>query len=195
MALQNQTIVRFRHEVCPSKDALAGSCPWSDVKESLVKPYTVSVEIDLPRAKVIELFDNPDNMFHWQNGLQSYEHLSGQPGQPGAKSKLIYINGKHTIELIETIDRRELPERFDGSYEWGGGRNSLENRFVEIAPERTRWDSTCHYEMRTLFLKAMALLMPGSFKKENLKFMKNFKAFAETGATVGNSAASASNGS
>lgn len=32
-----------------------------------MKPYTVAVEIDLPRDKVIELFDNSENMFHWQN--------------------------------------------------------------------------------------------------------------------------------
>ena len=27
-----------------------------------MKPYTVEIEIDLPRDRVIELFDNPDNL-------------------------------------------------------------------------------------------------------------------------------------
>ena len=52
-----------------------------------MKAYTVAIEIDLPRDRVIELFDNPDNLFKWQTGLQSFDHLSGEPGQPGAKSK------------------------------------------------------------------------------------------------------------
>ena len=149
-----------------------------------MKPYTISIEIDLPREKVIELFDNADNMYHWQNGLQSFEHISGEPGQAGAKSKLVYIHGKHTIELIETITKRNLPDEFDGSYEWSDGKNTLENRFIIVAPNRTRWESTCSYQMKSLFMKLMGLLMPGSFKKQNLKFMENFKAFAETGASV-----------
>jgi hypothetical protein len=149
-----------------------------------MKPYTVSIEIDLPRDKVIELFDNSDNMFHWQNGLQSFEHVSGEPGQPGAKSKLVYVNGKNTIELTETITKRNLPDEFNGSYEWSSGKNTLENRFIVVGPNKTRWESTCGYEMKTLFMKAMGLVMSGSFKKQNLKFMENFKAFAETGASV-----------
>ena len=46
--------------------------------------YTVETEIDQPIEKVIELFDNPDNMQYWMDGLISFEHLSGTPGQPGA---------------------------------------------------------------------------------------------------------------
>ena len=59
-----------------------------------MKSYTVSIEIDMPRDEVVALFDNADNLFHWQNGLQSFEHVSGEPGQPGAKSKLVFQNGK-----------------------------------------------------------------------------------------------------
>jgi len=38
--------------------------------------------------------------------------------------------------------------------------------------------------MKTMLMKVMGRLMSGSFKKQNLKFMENFKAFAETGASV-----------
>ena len=51
--------------------------------------YTVEIEIDLPRERVIELFDSTENCFKWQKGLLSFDHLSGEPGQPGAKSKLV----------------------------------------------------------------------------------------------------------
>ncbi|MFQ5507583.1 MAG: SRPBCC family protein [Planctomycetota bacterium] len=54
-----------------------------------MKPYTVEVDIDLPRERVIELFDNADNLYKWQPGLQSFEHLSGEPGQPGASSRMV----------------------------------------------------------------------------------------------------------
>ena len=149
-----------------------------------MKPYTVEIDIDLPRDRVIELFDNPDNLQHWQNGFQSFEHLSGEPGKPGAKSKLIYQNGKHRIELIETITKNELPESFDGSYDWGHGSNTLVNEFIEVGPNRTKWKSTCSYEFRGLMLKAMGFFFPGKFKEQNMMFLKNFKAFAEHGNSV-----------
>ena len=36
-------------------------------------------------------------------GLQTFERLSGEPGQPGAKSKLTFLNGKRTIELSDAL--------------------------------------------------------------------------------------------
>ena len=149
-----------------------------------MKAYTVSVEIDLPRDRVLELFDDPDNLLKWQTGLQSFEHLTGERGQPGATSKLVYKQGKRDIELIETVTRRELPDHFDGTYEWKGGMNSLENRFIEVGPDRTRWESTCTYTFSSPMLKLMGFLVPGMFKKENQKYLDNFKAFCEEGRDV-----------
>ena len=149
-----------------------------------MKEYTVSVEIDLPREKVIELFDNPDNLAMWQEGFQSFTHLEGEPGQPGAKSLIVYENNGQRVELTETILERNLPDQFDGVYSWGGGSNTLLNRFIEVGPDRTRWESTCSYEFKTLFLKLMGFFMPGAFKKQNQKFLDAFKAFCEKGRDV-----------
>ena len=150
----------------------------------VLKPYTVAVEIDLPRTKVLELFDSSENLFKWQNGLQSFKHLSGEPGQVGAKSELVYFNDGKKIELVETITLRDFPDRFDGHYQWGGGSNHLENRFIELDENRTRWESTCSYEFSSLFLKLMGMVMPGAFKKQNQKFLDNFKDFCENGTSV-----------
>ena len=144
-----------------------------------MKEYTVSVEIERPRQRVVELFDNPANLCKWQDGLQSFEPISGTPGQPGAKSKLVFLIGKRRMELIETVTERRLPEEFNGSYEWPGGRNTLQNRFIAVAPNRTVWESTCAYEFSSMTLKLMGLLCPGMFRKQNLKFMRSFKAFVE----------------
>ena len=149
-----------------------------------MKPYTVEIEINLPRDRVIELFDNPDNLFKWQTGLQSFEHLSGEPGQPGARSRLVYQNGKHRIELIETVTERKLPEEFNGTYEWKGGTNTLRNRFVALGPSRTKWESTCEYQFSSFMLKMMGFFAPGMFRKQNLKFLQNFKEFCEHGRDV-----------
>lgn len=149
-----------------------------------MKPYTVVIEIALPRDRVIALFDDPDNLCKWQAGLQSFTHLSGQPGQPGARSKLVFRNGKQTIELIETVTDRNLPDEFNGTYEWNGGKNTLRNRFLELGPNRTRWESTCEYQFTSWMLKLMGLFAPGMFRKQNRKFLENFKAFCEHGQDV-----------
>ncbi|MGZ5244525.1 MAG: SRPBCC family protein, partial [Bacteroidia bacterium] len=77
--------------------------------------FTVETEINQPVEKVVKLFDNPENMKHWQPGLISFETISGTPGQPGAKARLKYKMGKREIEMIETITVNKLPEEFSGS--------------------------------------------------------------------------------
>lgn len=93
--------------------------------------YTTEVMINLPRQRVIELFDDPDSLQKWQPGLKSFEHLSGEPGQPGSKSKLVYDMNGRKIEMIETITRRDLPDEFSGTYDAPGVHNVIVNRFYE----------------------------------------------------------------
>ena len=149
-----------------------------------MKPYTVRVDIDLPRDRVIELFDDVDNLYKWQKGLQSFKHKSGDPGQPGAVSEMVFLNGKHRIQMTETITDRRLPDEFNGIYQWKGGSNTLRNRFIELGPEKTRWESTSEYTSYGFTLKAMGFLAPGVFKKQNQMFLDNFKAFCEHGTDV-----------
>ena len=141
--------------------------------------YTVETTINLPRHKVIELFDNPDNLKHWMEGLISFEHLSGAPGMVGAKSKLTFQMGKRRMELIETITRRDLPDEFSGTYEANGVFNIQRNRFEIIDENRTRYISETEFKFKG-FMKILALLMPGAFKKQSMKYLLDFKKFAES---------------
>lgn len=149
-----------------------------------MKPYSAEIVINLPRDRVIELFDNSENMFKWQPGLQSFEHVSGEPGQPGAKSKLVYLNGKHRVEMIETVVKRDFPNEFTGTYEFEGGKNSLENYFSELGPDRTLWKFTSDFQFCTFMMKAMGFFFPGMFRKQSMTFLQHFKEFAEHGKDV-----------
>ncbi len=141
--------------------------------------YETEVIIDLPRNRVIELFDDPDNLPKWQPGLRSFEHISGEVGQPGAKSKLVYEMGKRTIEMTETIEKRDLPAEFTGIYEAKGVWNWNANYFHEAGPDKTRWVLDTDFRFSG-FMKIMALFMPGTFKKQTLQNMMDFKKFAES---------------
>lgn len=140
--------------------------------------YSNEIEINLPLDKVIELFENPDNMKHWQPGLQSFEHISGTPGQLGAKSRLKYKMGKREIEMIETITKQNLPDEFTATYEAKGVYNLLVNKFIPVSENKTKWVSETEFKFSGL-MKLIGFLMPGIFKKQSQKYLDDFKTFAE----------------
>ena len=140
--------------------------------------YTTEIEINLSRDKVIELFDSTENMYKWQPELLDFEHLSGEPGEVGAKSRLKYKMGKREVDMIETITVHNLPDEFSGIYEAKGVWNNEVNKFTELENGKTHWITISEFKCKG-FMAVMCWLMPGAFKKQTLKYMKRFKEFAE----------------
>ncbi len=145
--------------------------------------YTVGVDLDLPRDRVVELFDSTENLYKWQEGLQSFEPLEGEPGQKGSTAKMSFLMGKRKLEMVETIDKRNLPDELDTTYEARGCLNVCKNRFIELGPDKTRWEADQQFKFSGP-MKLFAWMMPGAFKKVSLKYMTDFKAFAEEGKDV-----------
>ena len=143
--------------------------------------YKMEIEIDLPMQTVIELFDDTENMKHWQPTLLNYRHLTGEPGQVGAKSEHTHKLGKRTITMVETVTSRNLPDELSGTYEAKGALNNCVNRFSEIGEDRTLWKTENEF-ICSGFLRIMAFLMPSGFKKETWRHMESFKRFAEQAA-------------
>ncbi len=133
----------------------------------------------MPRAKVVELFDNPENWPKWQESLVSSEALEGTPGEEGAKTKLLHKFGRREIEMVETIESKNLPEEMNCIYIAPGAWNRVIYRFAEIGPSETRWEFETEFRC-TGFLRIMAFLMPSIFRKASLKDMTSFKRFAES---------------
>lgn len=140
--------------------------------------YINEVIIDLPRAKVIELFDNHENMKEWQEGFISFEPLQGQPGANGSTALLKYKMGSREMELKETIINRNLPHEFDATFEMKNAFNLSKHRFYNISDNQTRWVNENEFRFRG-FMRIVGLLMPGAFKRQTQKFMEAFKRFAE----------------
>ena len=142
--------------------------------------YTLELDIDVPRDKLIEYFDNPDNLPKWQPSLISVEHMSGEPGQPSAKTMFKYKMGKREVDMVETILTRKLPDEFTATYEAKGVWNEMLNYFHEIdGGSRTRWEFETEFRCTTLMLRLMSFFMPNMFKKASAKNMQDFKKFAE----------------
>ncbi|MBI3134306.1 MAG: SRPBCC family protein [Bacteroidetes bacterium] len=141
--------------------------------------YTLEIEINKPVQKVVELFDNPDNLPKWMEGLEKFEAISGTPGQVGATSKLTFKMKNRTLEMIETITVRNLPAEFSGTYDAKGVHNIVKNYFTELPGNRTKYTTWQEFQFKGI-MKVFAFLMPGMFKKQSLKYLNDFKKFAES---------------
>lgn len=140
--------------------------------------YTSEITINRPVDVVTRLFDDPKNLYAWMDGLQSFELLSGEQGQPGAKAKLVYQMGKRRIEMIETITERNLPDIFAGTYDADGVHNIVVNKFIALPDGNTRYITENEFQFKG-FMRIIAFLMPGAFKKQSFKYLEQFKAFVE----------------
>lgn len=141
--------------------------------------YSCEVTINLPRQRVVELFDNPENLKHWMPGLISFEPVSGTPGQPGAISRLEFQMGKRNMVMTETVTVRNLPYEFSGTYNVQNVYNEVKNHFEEIGPQHTRY-STDNYFKFSGVMKLFAFFMQSTFKKTSQDYLNRFKAFAES---------------
>lgn len=101
--------------------------------------FSHEVVINKDREEVWKIFDNPDNLKKWQPTLKSFEPQSGQPGQVGATSKLIYEENGREIVLTETIKSRDYPQEFSGSYSSSHATNNLTNKFLTLDDGAMKW--------------------------------------------------------
>ena len=142
--------------------------------------YSTEIEINKPIDKVIELFDDPKNYHRWMAGLQSFELISGTQGQPGAKTRMYFKMGKREMEMTETVIKRNFPDEYQVSYEAKGGFNIVTNRFQKLDENRCKFINDQEFRFNNLMMKLFAFLMPGAFKKQSMKYLRDFKAFAES---------------
>ena len=145
--------------------------------------YTKEIIINLPRKDVLTKMENPDNFKHWQDGFISNKHISGQPGIEGARSMLSFRMGKRKIEMIETIIKNNLPDELHTTYQAKGVYNIQKNYFKEVDKNTTKWVSYNEFKFSG-FMKLIGFIMPGAFEKQSLKYMQNFKSFAEEGKSI-----------
>jgi hypothetical protein len=146
--------------------------------------YTSEIIIKVSLDEFIKKLDNYDNMKYWHRGLTSYEHISGNPGKVGVKIQLNYKFGKRNMSLIETIVDIELPHKLFLNYDAPGMHNIQQNTFEETKEGYAKWISKNEFIATNFKMRMLTLLMPNTFKKQSMKYLTDFKNFAEKGITV-----------
>jgi len=141
--------------------------------------YICEIEINQPIKKVVELWTDENNFTKWQDDFKSITLLDGSINTVGAKSEIIF-EGKHKIELIETIIISNLPTEKKALYEHKMMSNTQSSRFIAINDNKTQYISEVEYiKFNSLMMKIIAKLFPSKFKVQSQKWMNQFKVFAE----------------
>ena len=144
--------------------------------------YTTHIDIDLPLAAMLALFDNAANRPEWQPELRKMTHISGIAGQVGAKTEMVfYIMARNSV-MIETIVERNLPHSFKAIYEMKGVHNTIQNRFEVLSEDESRWTVESEFKFSGMMALVSGML-EGVFKRQTNDFCRNFKAFAEKNKT------------
>jgi hypothetical protein len=112
-------------------------------------------------------------------GLQSVDIIEGVPGKKGAKCVLKFLHGNKEMEMIETILESNLPRKMVKTYDSKGVSNIIFTSMESVDENKTKYISTQEFKMHG-FMKVVAFLAPGIFKKQTKKILSNFKKFAES---------------
>ena len=140
--------------------------------------YTVENTINAPIEKVVEKFKEPEGALEWMEGLQRIVPISGEPLSVGAKTDFISKYKNKEMKITETVLEQNLPEQVKFAYESPMGYNEVELRFEKIDENTVRQINNSYFDLKGP-MKIMGPLFKGMFKKQTLKFLDGFKAYAE----------------
>jgi hypothetical protein len=111
-------------------------------------------------------------------GFKSKTPIEGEEGEEGAKCKVKFQMGKRKFEMEEEIVKVNLPEEYTTTYTTPKVFNIVKSSFKKIDKNTTRYSTEQDFQFKGI-MKVMAFFMPGAFKKQSMKYLKDFKAFAE----------------
>ena len=137
------------------------------------------IEIDAPLDDVWAAFTNHENMGRWMQNLESFDHVSGIPGQPGAVTDVTFNENGKTVVLKETVTERRDPDFLAGTYEADHGTTAVVNHFVAVDDNRTKWTSWVRFSFNG-FLRFMAIFIRGAIRKRTEGDMNRFKLMVES---------------
>jgi hypothetical protein len=135
--------------------------------------------IDASLATVWAAFNDSSNKGRWQQNFASYTHTSGDPGQPGAISELVFSENGKMLVIIETITELREPVFLSANYESKYASTIIVNHFESIDENTTSWTSWCNFNFKG-FMKIMALFIAGTIRKRTEDDMQRFKLLVET---------------
>ncbi len=135
--------------------------------------------IDASLETVWAAYNDSSNKERWQQNFESCTHTSGDPGEPGAISELVFNENGKAMVVNETITERREPVFLSAIYESKLASTIIVNHFESIEGAKTRWTTWCNFTFKG-FMKIMALFIAGTIRKRTEDDMHRFKLLVET---------------
>lgn len=135
--------------------------------------------INKPVKEVWDFFDNPENMKKWLRGFKSFEMISGNQGEPGARAKHVYEEKGRTIEVTEEITRRVPYEEFSGTLYHKYFMSYIENKFDDLGDGRTSIIVDSEIRFKSLPWNIMGAFMKKTIQERQDEDLKRLKEAVE----------------
>jgi hypothetical protein len=139
---------------------------------------TITIEINLPQARVAELFSNPGHTTRWMHDIERIEVVSGELGMPGSKYRLVPKKG--SMVFIATVLGRDLPNQVRLSLDSSNVAVSVTGTFKALSPSKTLLVSQEVFRFTGLISTIFGFLARFIIRKAHRRHIEAFKAFAET---------------
>lgn len=139
-------------------------------------------KIKAGRDVVWTAFDNRDNLSRWQPTLESFTPVSGDPGQPGAVSELVYKEKGKKITARETITERREQQFLAGTVDNAWATTLIVNHFEKIDEHNTRFVTYTNMKFKGV-MKLMSLFVARAIRARAQADLDRFKLFVESEAT------------
>jgi hypothetical protein len=140
--------------------------------------------MDASLATVWAAFNDSSIKGRWQQNFESYTHMSGDPGRPGAVSELTFNENGKMVVIIETITESRAPDFLSAKYESKYSSTVIVNHFKSIDENTTRWTTWCNFTFKG-FMKIMALFIAGTIRNRTEDDMHRFELLVRTDETGG----------
>jgi hypothetical protein len=140
----------------------------------------VEIEIDVPQARLADLFADPRNNPKWMTDLERYEPVSGEQGMPGSTYRLVPKTG--SMVFLATVVSLSLPDELRLNLEASNVRVSITGKLIALSPTKTKLISEEVFTFKGLFNAMFGLLFArNAIKAAHRHHIEDFKRFAEKG--------------
>ncbi len=126
-----------------------------------MRTMKTTVTINKPVAEVWAYVNDPDNMTKWLDGLEKYEHVSGEFGQPGAKGLMHYDDNGRKYVMEEEIVAVKENEYIQLKLTSKPLDMIIENHFKAKDKKSTKYVASAEFTRVSLVMKIMmSIFMP-----------------------------------
>src|ERR1043166_4936598 len=135
-------------------------------------------EINIPQTRLAELYANPENSTKWMLDVERYEPISGIPGMPGFKFRLVPKKGK--MIFTATIISKNLPSEIKLNLDASNVNVVVTGKFISLPAGKTRFISEEVFTFKGIFNKIFGFLAQSAVRNAHHKHMNDFIEFART---------------